>query len=154
MMLLAVLLGVTPAGADEILHGRARVVDGDSLELGGRQLRLWGVDAPELRQTCRRGADRWPCGREATRALRAQLKDRIVRCEVVDSDTYERAVARCTQAGRSVNEWLVREGWALDYRRYSRGRYASAQSAAQSAKRGLWSGTFETPEHYRRRQPR
>jgi endonuclease YncB( thermonuclease family) len=154
LALLAAVVGATPAIAAESLAGRAHAADGDSLEIDGARVRLWGVDAPEFRQTCRRGGQRWACGQDALKALRDHLEGRTVRCEVVDTDKHARKVARCTLAGRSVNEWLVREGWALDYGRYSGGRYAQAQAAAKAARRGLWSGEFEAPERYRRTQPR
>lgn len=139
------------AQADTRIRGTAAVRDGDSLDIGIHRIRLWGVDAPEFGQICRRGGAHWTCGRDALRALRDHVEGRNLTCEVVDTDKYARKVARCTLAGRSVNEWLVREGWALDYRRYSGGRFARAQASAKAARRGLWSGTFETPERYRRR---
>lgn len=74
-------------------------------------------------------------------------------CEVVEIDRYKRAVSRCTVGGGSLNEWLVREGWALDYPRYSGGAYAAAQASAKTARRGLWAGRFENPANERRRHP-
>lgn len=131
--------------------GTPRVADGDSLDFKPRQVRLWGIDAPELAQTCRRGAQRWDCGRDAKAALAAHLRGSRVQCSVVDIDKHDRAVSRCTVRGRSVNEWMVRQGWALDYRRYSGGAFAAAEAEARAAKRGIWSGTFENPERFRRR---
>lgn len=157
-LFLAAMLGLgahlAPARADAVLHGAAVVRDGDSLEIGTQRVRLWGVDAPEFKQTCTRGSQRWDCGRAARDALRRLLGSQPVRCQTVDRDTHGRHVARCSVGGRSVNEWLVQRGWAVDYTRYSRGHYAQAQAEARAARRGIWSGRFELPEQYRRSTPR
>ncbi|MGQ0530226.1 MAG: thermonuclease family protein [Panacagrimonas sp.] len=130
--------------------GRAKVVDGDSLEIAGQRVRLWGVDAPEADQICQRAAKPWKCGEAASRALRAHLAQRKVFCERLETDPHGRAVSRCKVAGKSLNAWLVEQGWALDYRRYSAGRFAKAENQARAARRGLWAGEFDTPERWRR----
>ncbi len=139
-----------PASAQSVA-GTAKVVDGDSLEIGRHRIRLWGIDAPEFKQKCVRGKERWSCGFEATDALRRHLDGAKVECVTVDQDNYGRLVAKCSANRRSINEWMVREGWATDYARYSKGAYAQAEAKARAAHRGIWSGTFETPEHYRHR---
>lgn len=126
-------------------------MDGDSLEIEGQRIRLWGVDAPEYAQTCMRDARPWKCGLAAARHLRKFIDGRTLACVPVATDAYSRAVSKCRVGGQDLNEWLVREGWALDYRRYSGGAYAAAQKQARSARRGIWSGSFERPEQWRRR---
>ena len=135
------------------LIGASRVVDGDSLTIGGRRIRLFGIDAPEGRQHCRnaKGAD-YACGREAARALAALIGGRTVTCTPLDHDRYAREVASCTVEGRDLGEAMVRSGHARDYARHSHGRYAPAEREAREAKRGLWAGEFETPESWRRRE--
>jgi endonuclease YncB( thermonuclease family) len=141
---------VTPSGAT--LTGRARALDGDSLEVAGARIRLFGIDAPEGRQECRDATDRpYPCGRAATRALAAALAGRTVACTAVDHDRYDRDVAICTVDGRDLGDIMVRAGHALDYAQHSRGRYAAAEREARDARRGLWAGTFEQPAAWRRR---
>ena len=129
------------------LSGIARVLDGDTIEIGTQRIRLWGVDAPEGRQSCLAGSRRWPCGRRATAALASRIDGRSVTCEERDRDG--RIVAVCRHGGRDVNAWLVREGWALAYRRYSRA-YVGEESAAKVARRGLWRGEFVQPWNWRR----
>lgn len=135
----------------ETLRGKARAKDGDSLRVGRQEVRLWGIDAPEFHQTCERDGRDWECGHAARSALASRVDGRVVECEVRDRDAYRRAVSVCRIEGRSLNEWMVREGWALDYRRYSNGAYASAERRARKDGRGIWAGKFERPERYRHR---
>jgi endonuclease YncB( thermonuclease family) len=138
---------------DAPLSGVAHVIDGDSLTIGGARIRLFGIDAPEGRQHCRnaRGED-YACGREAARTLERLIGGRAVTCTAVDHDQYERDVATCTVDGRDLSDAMVRAGFARDYTRHSSGRYASAEREAREARRGLWSGEFEAPEQWRRRE--
>ena len=131
------------------LTGHARVLDGDTLDIGRTRVRLHGIDAPESRQSCVAGGQRWPCGERATRMLEQRIGSRTVTCEVRDRDRYGRSVAVCHAAGEDLNGWLVREGWALAYRRYSRD-YVSAEQSARAARRGMWRGDFVKPWDWRR----
>ena len=133
------------------LSGRVRVVDGDSLELGQARVRLHGIDAPEGRQSCTSDGRRWPCGEQATRALAQRIGSRSVACEERDRDQYGRIVAVCREGGQDINAWMVSQGWALAYRRYSRD-YVAEESTARAAKRGLWRGDFVAPWDWRRGQ--
>ena len=145
-----VLLGAVLAAPDAQgqLSGRVSVTDGDSLRLAGRQVRLHGIDAPESRQTCVTGGKRWRCGAAATRALRRRIAGRPVTCQAKDRDRYGRIVAVCRVAGADVNRWMVRQGWALAYRRYSRA-YVGEENAARAAKRGIWKSQFVPPWRWR-----
>ncbi len=139
--------------ADEI-RGRARVIDGDSIIVDRVEIRLWGVDAPEYKQRCRRNHRNWECGKAATKALRSRLSGRSLRCRRISKDRHDRVVARCKANNESINRWLVRNGWALDYRRFSKGAFAGEQSRAKAQRKGIWSAEFEAPEKYRRRNRR
>jgi endonuclease YncB( thermonuclease family) len=133
------------------LIGRALVVDGDSIEIGGARIRLDGIDAPELDQSCTdaRGQP-WSCGRMAARELRSHIAGRELHCAPSRSDRYNRAVAVCSLPdGSDLNGWMVRAGWALAYGRA--GSYRSQQQEAQAARRGLWAGTFMPPWEWRQR---
>lgn len=139
---------MTPLAA--LLIGIASVVDGDTLEIHGRRIRIWGVDAPESRQVCQLEGKPWRCGTAAANALDAWIAGRTVSCEQVDTDRYKRVVAKCSVGADSLNEWLVREGWALDYAQYSKGAFVEHQQAAEGAKRGLWASEFEKPWEWRK----
>ena len=137
------------AAADR-LEGVARVIDGDTLDVGGVRVRLHGVDAFERDQTCDRPAGAWPCGRAATSALKARADGRRLVCEVRDTDRYGRKVSRCERDGTDVARSLVDDGLALAYRRYS-ADYIAAEEAARARRAGAWAGSFDRPEQWRRR---
>jgi endonuclease YncB( thermonuclease family) len=129
------------------LTDSARVADGDTLELsGGQRVRLWGVDAVEGSQVCRRGGKPWRCGEDATAALPAPGGRAQADLRRAGRDRYRRIVAVCRVGGRDIGAEMVREGWALDYRRYSGGAYAAEQEAERA---GLWAGEFVPPWEWR-----
>lgn len=146
--LLVFLLGLSPA-----LAGELRVPDGDSLKIDGERIRLAGIDAPELGQKCKREGISYDCGITARDALLGLIGDSQVKCEKVATDRYRRTVARCFVNGEELGSLMVRSGWALDYRRYSKGRYAGEEEEARKARRGLWAGEFTPPWEHRRNSP-
>ncbi|MBZ0130621.1 MAG: thermonuclease family protein [Rhodobacteraceae bacterium] len=134
-------------GAD--LIGQVTITDGDTLRLGGVRIRLHGIDAPEMDQTCRteQGVT-WPCGRYVATSLAAWIGNSVVACRQTDTDNYGRTVATCSIAGEDIGAWLVENGLALAYRKYSLD-YVAAERRAASADLGLWSGSVQVPASYR-----
>ena len=130
------------------ITGIAKAIDGDSLEVGGRQVRLFGVDAPEYQQTCERNGQLWDCGAEAAEHLSKLVMGAPITCVPVNMDEYERAVSRCTKRGSDLNKAMVQSGYAIAYRRYSTD-YVAGEEWAKDQKRGLWSGTFTNPSEWR-----
>jgi len=132
------------------LTGQASVIDGDTLEIHGTRVRLWGIDAPESTQLCP-GADSnlYRCGAKAANELDAFIAQRPVSCKPVSQDQYGRMVATCSVGDTDLGEWLVRSGLALDWPHYSRGHYDAAQYAADRAGRGIWAGSYVEPWSYR-----
>src|SRR6056297_357758 len=130
--------------------GTVRVVDGDTLDVGGLRVRLHGVDAPELGQRCT-NADgaRWDCGTWAADELRRRIGGRSARCEAVDTDRYGRTVATCSVAGQDVGRMLVSDGLALAYRKYSMA-YDLDEKRAVIAGRGLHAHRFDRPAEHRK----
>lgn len=127
------------------LSGRARVIDGDSLAIGNREIRIKGIDAPEGRQTCTREGREWACGEAAADALRALVAGKSVVCRLEGDDRFRRALAHCVAEQRDLGEAIVEMGYAVSY-----GEYLAAEQEARAARRGLWSGTFERPRDWRR----
>ncbi|WP_099516037.1 thermonuclease family protein [Microvirga ossetica] len=136
------------------LSGQADVVDGDTLSIRGQsaRIRLYGVDTPEGQQTCEDAAGkRYLCGSQAADALAALIgRNGRVSCQEEDRDRYGRIVAVCQANGREINAELIRQGWALEYKQYSDGRYSGDEAEARKAKRGLWAGKFVEPWDWRR----
>lgn len=132
-------------GAPGTLSGTVRVADGDSLVMGAERIRLMGLDAPELAQTCLGDGGEYPCGREARDALARLVAGRPVSCESVRRDRYGRALARCVAGTMDINRAMVEAGWAVSY-----GDYVEAEAAARRAGRGMWAGSFERPQDWRR----
>lgn len=135
--------------------GRVEIVDGDTVIVAGTQarIRLYGIDAPEGRQRCRdaRGVS-YLCGaRSAEHLNRLVGRNGRLSCVEMDRDRYGRIVAECfRQDGVSVNAAMVADGWAVEYARYSDGRYGRVQREARRAGRGLWGGHFTPPAEWRR----
>lgn len=129
--------------------GRASVIDGDTIELHGERIRFHGVDAPESGQTCNDAdGDKWRCGQKAAYQLSDKLGARTVSCEKKDMDRYGRTVAKCSVGGEDVGAWLVSNGWARAFTRYST-EYVDEETEAKDAKLGIWQGEHVAPWDYR-----
>jgi endonuclease YncB( thermonuclease family) len=119
LLFAAACLCASPAFADD-LSGQASIIDGDTLEVHGTRVRLWGVDAPESTQLCR-GSDsiQYRCGAKAANELDAFIATRLVSCTPITLDRYGRTVASCSVDAADLGDWLVRNGLALDWPQYS-----------------------------------
>ena len=135
----------------EILSSVPRIVDADTLEVAGQKVRLQGIDAPESAQSCRQaGGQHYQCGDHATQALRTRIGPDAVTCTIEGRDRYLRALGICYAAdGTDLNGWLVSQGHALAYRKYST-KYVPQEDQAKAAQAGLWAGEFVQPWDWRR----
>ena len=150
LILFLVFLSAFPAHATELI-GIPRITDGDTIWIGETKIRLHGIDAPEAKQECHgKDGSSHRCGEASTDALRGLIGASPVRCEGNTFDRYKRLIATCYSGNININAEMVRQGWALAYRRYSND-YVSAETEAQSSKRGMWAGEFEPPWEWRRR---
>jgi endonuclease YncB( thermonuclease family) len=147
-LVIMLLLTSTVAYTAEI-EGEGSAIDGDSLNM---QIRLFGIDTPEADQTCKDGQGRdYSCGRIASEALAALLRDKIISCEIKTRDRYGRPVAICYADQIDIGGALVEQGLAVAFRRYS-DKYVATEERAREAERGLWAGSFEMPWDYRERR--
>ncbi|WP_371827083.1 thermonuclease family protein [Bradyrhizobium sp. 184] len=142
------------AARAEDLVGQASVIDGDTIEIHGKRIRLWGIDAPESSQLCRNDdSNLYQCGRASATALAGLLWaiKRPMHCSPVDRDQYGRTVATCSLGtpGPDIGHWLVANGHPRDWPKYSKGKYEDAQRGAEKAGRGIWAGSFVEPWKYR-----
>lgn len=136
----------------QAFSGAVRVVDGDTLDVGGTRVRLHGIDAPELGQTCTTPSGVvWDCGAWVADELRTRIGARKATCDTMDMDRYGRTVARCRVAGQDIGRGLVQDGLAVAYRKYSMA-YDLDEKAAVVAGRGLHAHSMGRPAEHRRDQ--
>ncbi len=152
-----VALFASPAHAD--VSGPACVTDGDTLVVngkrqrtrcvGGTRVRLFGIDAPELKQRCKHPSGRdFLCGRAAAAFLLEHVRGGTVECKGNSEDRYGRLIAVCFVDGKDLNTMMVGEGWALAYRDYSN-KYVPQENVARKASRGIWAMQFVAPWEWR-----
>ncbi len=125
--------------------GRPYVIDGDSLRIGEARIRLIGLDAVELAQSCERDGQEWACGRDARDFLVALVGRHEIKCASDRRDQYGRALAHCSLDDADIGDAIVRAGWAV-----AELEYALAVAEARSQRRGIWGGSFADPADFRR----
>jgi endonuclease YncB( thermonuclease family) len=149
MLLVFLSLSTSTGQAAEVIAGRASVIDGDTIEIRGERIRLFGIDAPETGQHCMDGEGKpYRCGQKAALVLDSRIGEGVVTCEVQDTDRYRRKVAICRVFGEDLGAWMVGLGWAVAYRSFTT-RYVPAEQLAQNTKAGLWAGKFVPPWEWR-----
>lgn len=149
LLFICLSLVALPALAQPIA-GQATVIDGDTIEIAGTRIRLHGIDAPESGQRCEDARGReYRCGQRAAFALADWIGRATVSCEQRDIDRYGRIVAVCRARGTDINQWMVRQGWAIAYRQYSQ-EYVADELSAKRSGVGVWAGTFVPPSQWRR----
>ncbi len=155
--LLPALLGFAlltfPVQAIEVSAGKARIIDGDTIEVAGIRFRMKGIDAPERRQECLDHlAQPFDCGAASVRTLVELTKGQKVTCEPVRRDRFKRKIGVCSlPSGLNLNIEMLRQGQAVAFGRSSPA-YTAAETEARRAGVGLWAGTFEHPGCWRAQQ--
>lgn len=145
VMLLGLLAyGFWAGGDPETVTDHAYAIDGDSLRMGGDEIRLQGIDAPEMGQFCRRGGLDYRCGVEAREEVIRLIAGHRVECTVSETDQYARKVSRCLANGRDLGLEMVRSGYAVAY-----GGYEQEEATARRALLGIWAGEFMRPDEWR-----
>lgn len=134
-----------PSGPLKTLNGPVYVIDGDTLVLGKKRIRLKGIDAPEIQQQCVRAGSGYDCGQEARNILRGRIGRSPIRCETEGRDQYGRDLAHCYLGQTDLNGWMVEQGWAASY-----GDYQREEREARRNRRGIWAGQFEQPSQWRK----
>ena len=144
---------------EKIIIGKANVTDGDTIKINDQKIRLFGIDAPEKKQFCKEVylsflifnfKRDYKCGEKSTNALKKKIKDKKIRCLIQDKkDRYRRNIGICYLKKKDINSWLVKNGYAIAYRRYSK-KYIIDEQYAEENKLGIWQGTFMEPEKWRR----
>lgn len=152
-LLIAAALAALPlaalAGArTETVTGPALVMDGDTIMVALRKVRLVNLDAPELAQTCTRAGADWPCGRMAAEAMATLIADKDVTCDLTGQHSYGRKLGRCFVGGQDLGAWMVANGWAAVDPRFG-DEYRPLQAKARGGRLNIWSGAFQQPCQFR-----
>jgi endonuclease YncB( thermonuclease family) len=123
------------AAQEREIVGIASVIDGDTIEIHGTNIRLWGFDAPERGRRC---AGNVSAKQITSNALDNLIAGRTVQCEVRGADRHGRPVAMCMVGETELGARMVEQGWGRDWPQYSDQFYAPHEARARAAERGLW----------------
>ena len=127
-----------------------KIIDGDTIHLNNEKIRFIGIDTPELKQTCKKNSEIIYCGIEARQLLINKIgKDKVI-CVREGKDQYKRTLAECFVNDLSLSKFLVREGYAFAYRKYSK-KFISDENFAKKNNIGMWSMNFEYPWDWRKK---
>ena len=126
-----------------------KIIDGDTIILSGEKIRFSGIDTPELKQTCLKDDQEVPCGMTAKRLLAEKIGNATIECISEGKDTYKRILAECFVNNTSLSSYLVKEGYAFAYRKYST-KFVKDEDFAKINKIGMWSMTFQYPWDFRK----
>jgi len=144
-----VILFSSASFAEKIIEGKAKIIDGDTIHIEKNKIRLHGIDAPEIDQTCTIKNKEWNCGIESSVELKKLILDNNISCVVSDIDKYNRYIAECFINNKNINKLMVRNGWAIAYRYYSLD-FVEDEKLAEKDKNGLWQGKFQEPYLHRK----
>ena len=130
--------------------GKVFVTDGDTIKKGKLKIRLHGIDAPEIEQTCKNSdSEVYACGLKSTNFLKSLINNNNVYCEKKNKDRYNRLIAICHANNINLNSAMVKEGWAIAYRYYS-ADYINEENSAKKNNKGIWGGSFIEPYIWRK----
>ena len=143
------------------ISGSPQIIDGDSVHISTKKIRLEGIDAPEIKQQCKKPflkisifigyqfSKSYSCGVTSKMKLINKINNSKIKCISSSKDRYKRYLAVCYKDKINLNKWMVRNGYAIAYRRYSK-KYISDEDFAKQNKLGLWQGKFTNPEKWRK----
>ena len=145
----------------EEISGVPKIIDGDTVHINNFKFRLEGIDAPEMRQQCKKEFLKissiigftfykdYNCGKVSKEKLIIKINGSKIKCIFTTKDRYKRYIATCFKGKINLNQWMVRNGFAIAYRRYSK-KYVIDEDFAKENKLGLWQGSFINPEKWRK----
>ena len=134
--------------SNNLFASHVTVSDGDTIRLGDVKIRFSGIDAPEINQTCVASEGKVACGKISKDILIAKVTNNKISCSDEGKDVYGRILGECFVNGESLSSYLVREGFAFAYRKYSN-KYIKDEEYAKFNNLGMWSMEFEYPWDYR-----
>ena len=135
--------------SNNLFASHVTVIDGDTIRLGDVKIRFSGIDAPEINQTCVASEGKVACGKISRDLLIEKVTNNKISCTDEGKDFYGRVLGECFVNGESLSAYLVREGFAFAYRKYSN-KYIEDEEYAKFNKLGMWSMKFQYPWDYRK----
>ena len=148
-LLILIFLFFPQIGLSKEILGFARIIDGDTIVINSKKIRLEGIDAPETKQKCEKNLKKYYCGKKSTKELKKKISDFLINCSISGVDKYKRYLGTCFKKKTNLNKWMVRNGYAVAYKRYSE-KYIIDEKYAREKRLGLWSGIFIRPEKWRK----
>ena len=134
--------------SNNLFASHVTVIDGDTIRLGDVKIRFSGIDAPEINQTCVASEGKVACGKISRDLLIEKVTNNKISCTDEGKDFYGRVLGECFVNGESLSTYLVREGFAFAYRKYSN-KYIEDEEYAKFNELGMWSMEFQYPWDYR-----
>tara|TARA_Y100000816_G_scaffold57237_1_gene37398 strand:- start:622 stop:1119 length:498 start_codon:yes stop_codon:yes gene_type:complete len=159
-ILIIFLIWISNVVAEEV-SGIPKIIDGDTIHINDYKFRLEGIDAPEMRQQCKKEFLKissiigfsfykdYTCGKVSRKKLITKINKSEIKCISTTKDRYKRYIATCFKGKTNLNQWMVRNGFAIAYRKYSK-KYVSDEEFAKENKLGIWQGKFIEPEKWRK----
>ena len=127
-----------------------KIIDGDTIHLNGEKIRFSGIDTPEIKQTCKKNNEVIECGIQAKEFLAKIIENNEINCIREGKDQYKRILAECFVNNLSLSSYLVKNGYAFAYRKYSN-KFIADEDFARSNNLGMWSMNFEYPWDWRKK---
>ena len=143
------------------IYGVPKIIDGDTVHINNKKIRLEGIDAPEIKQQCKKNflkisayicfnfTKDYSCGVVSKNKLIEKINNTEINCISTSKDRYKRYLATCYKEKINLNKWMVRRGYAVAYKRYSKD-YVRDENYARENKLGIWQGKFIRPEKWRK----
>ena len=149
----------TKASSIEKIEGVPSVTDGDTIKINGNKIRLFGIDAPEVKQSCKKPFisfsfyslyKKYNCGVISTEKLRDKISNKKISCLISNKDRYGRFIGECFYKKLNLNSWMVKNGYAAAYLKYSK-KFVAQENQAKKNKLGIWQGPFINPWEWRKK---
>ena len=132
------------------MYTSLKIIDGDTIILNSEKIRFYGIDTPEKKQKCKdKSGLSYPCGLVATNELKKIIISGKLFCKKRTTDRYRRSISTCYVNGVDISSLMVKNGWALAYRKYSKD-YIDEENEAKEKKSGMWAGKFIAPWKWRK----
>ena len=140
-----------------LISGKPKIIDGDTLKINNKKIRFSGIDAPESyffgkKQLCILNNIEILCGKLSKEKLIEKIGNQVVDCKIEkNKDQYNRLIGECFLKNKSLSVFMVKNGYAFDYPKYSNGKFRKYQIYAKNLSLGLWQMQFEYPWIWRKK---